>query len=90
MDSAVFAFGSTPIQTDLIFDNLADCLKAEATMREEYARAYNEWLTWAQANKAEADYPDSDPFMQKRIGLQTLTGGRPPGRKVPDPYGGGI
>jgi hypothetical protein len=67
----VLVFGTTPIETGLIFDSLDDCLKAEQTMRDDYARAYDAWRTWAQANKAESDYPDSDMFMQKRTGLQT-------------------
>ena len=77
----IFVFGAAPFKTDLVFDNLDDCLKAEATMREEYARAYNEWLTWAQANKAEADYPDSDSSCRsgsayRRAGLAFLTNDR--------------
>ena len=56
-----------PVETGMIFDSLDDCLKAEDTMRANYARAYNDWLTWAKAHQAEADYPTSDDFMKKRM-----------------------
>ena len=55
----VFALGSTPIETGLMFDSLDDCLKAEQNMRAEYLRDYNAWVAWAQANKAESDYPEA-------------------------------
>ena len=35
----VLVFGSHPVETNLLFDNLDACLKAEETMRKEYARA---------------------------------------------------
>ena len=38
----VLVFGSHPVETDLLFDNLDACLKAEETMRTEYARAYSQ------------------------------------------------
>jgi hypothetical protein len=47
----VLVFGA-PVETNLIYDNLGDCLKAELTMRNEYARAYSEG-TWAQASQGE-------------------------------------
>lgn len=31
-----------PIKTDLVFDNLASCLEAEAQMRKEWAELYKE------------------------------------------------
>ena len=60
-----------PVETGMIFDSLDDCLKAEDTMRANYARAYNDWLTWAKTHQAEADYPTSDDFMKKRMGIET-------------------
>jgi hypothetical protein len=42
-----------------MFDSLDDCLKAEQNMRAEYLRDYNAWVAWAQANKAESDYPEA-------------------------------
>ena len=39
---------NTPIKTDLVFNNLSDCLSAETQMRKEWAELYN------QAQKSEA------------------------------------
>src|SRR6185437_14028699 len=41
----VLVFGSHPVETNLLFDSLDACLKAEETMRTEYARAYSQG-TW--------------------------------------------
>ena len=60
-----------PVETGMIFNSLDECLKAEDTMRGDYARAYNDWLTWAKTHQAEADYPTSDDFMKKRMGIET-------------------
>ena len=38
MKGILLVFGSHPIETDLLFDSLDTCLKAEETMRKEYAR----------------------------------------------------
>ena len=35
----VLVFGTHPVETNLLFDNLDACLKAEENMRKEYARA---------------------------------------------------
>jgi hypothetical protein len=67
----VFVFGATPIQTNLIFDSLDDCLKAEESMRNDYARVYKEWHDWAEANPKEANFPESDKFMRNRDGMET-------------------
>ena len=34
----VLVFGSHPVETNLFFDTIDACLKAEETMRTEYAR----------------------------------------------------
>jgi hypothetical protein len=39
----VVVFGAKPVQTDLVFNTLDDCLKAEEQMRAEYTRAYDHW-----------------------------------------------
>lgn len=39
---------NSPVKTDLVFNNLSDCLAAESQMRKEWVDAYN------QAQKAEA------------------------------------
>jgi hypothetical protein len=67
----VLVFGATPIETGLFFDSLDDCLKVEETMRNEYARVYNTWHAWAEANLKEAGYPKSDKFMRNRDGIET-------------------
>jgi hypothetical protein len=41
----VLVFGSHPVETNLFFDTLDACLKAEETMRTEHARAYSQG-TW--------------------------------------------
>lgn len=33
---------NTPVKTDLVFENLAECLAAEAHMRKEWTEAYNQ------------------------------------------------
>ena len=33
---------NTPIKTDLVFNNLADCLSAENQMRKEWAELYDQ------------------------------------------------
>ncbi len=66
----IVVFGTYAVKTDLIFDRLDECLKAEAEARAEYARAYSEWLDWARQNPKEASYPKSQQFMTKRIGLE--------------------
>lgn len=68
----VVILGTTPVKTDLVFDNLRECLMAEEDMREEYVNAFNEWLAWAQENPEESGYPSSQEFMMNRIGLRHL------------------
>ena len=38
----VVVFGTMPVETNLIFNSLDDCLKAEEAMRAEYVRAYGQ------------------------------------------------
>jgi len=35
---------NTPVKTDLVFDTLIDCLKAESEMRQQWANVYNATL----------------------------------------------
>ena len=35
--------GVTPVQTDVQFDKLSDCLSAEEQLRNTYADAYEAW-----------------------------------------------
>lgn len=65
----VLTFGVSPVKTDLVFNSLDDCLKAEDQMRAEYARTFNLWLAWAQKNPTDSGYPNSQKAMEVRIGL---------------------
>ena len=61
----VLVFGTHPVETNLVFDNLDACLKAEENMRKEYARAYSQG-TWG-AGIGEAN----DPSVVSRFGQRT-------------------
>lgn len=50
--------GKEPVKTNLIYDSLDDCMKAEELMRSEYAAHYNKWLEWAKKHPKESGYPD--------------------------------
>ena len=65
----VWVAGVSMIETDLVFDTLDECLRAEQTMRNESSRVYNDWLTWAKKNPVESNYPKSQEFMKMRFGL---------------------
>jgi hypothetical protein len=60
-----------PIKTNLTYDSLSACLAADEQVRAEHAKEFNVWMTWAAQNPSESAYPDSQAFMQKRIGLDT-------------------
>jgi len=60
----VLVFGSYPVETNLLFDNHDAGLKAEQTMRREYARAYSE-SAWDTANQS------SDLSTMSRYGQKT-------------------
>jgi hypothetical protein len=62
----VLVFGTHPVETNLLFDNLDACLKAEENMRKEYARAYSQ-STWTIGNIGQA----SDPSVVSRYGQKT-------------------
>jgi hypothetical protein len=62
----VLVFGSYPVETNLLFDNLDACLKAEQTMRKEYARSYSQSI-WTEGNIGQA----SDPSVVSRDGQKT-------------------
>jgi hypothetical protein len=67
----VIVFGLSPVKSDLVFDSLQECLQAEENIRSEYARNYNAWLEWAKQNPSTSNYPESDPFIRKRGGLDS-------------------
>jgi hypothetical protein len=63
----VLVFGTHPVETDLIYDNIDACLKAEETMRKEYAQAYSKG-TWTAQDLGQT----SDPSVASRYGLKTV------------------
>jgi hypothetical protein len=71
MDAPCPYLRTIPVKTELLFDTIDDCLKAEEQMRGEYARVYNSWHAWAEANQKEAQYPDSQKFNWRRDGMET-------------------
>lgn len=40
----VVILANTPVKTDLVYSTLADCLRAEQTMRQQWAEVYNDAL----------------------------------------------
>ena len=54
-------------EMNLLFDNLDACLKAEQTIRKEYARSYSQ-STWTEETLAKR----SDPSVVSRYGAKTL------------------
>jgi hypothetical protein len=66
----VAVFGTMPVKTDLVFNSIGECLKAEEAMRAAYTQAFNLWQGWAKKNPTEAAYPGSERFQMKRIGLE--------------------
>ena len=65
----VMVFGTAPIETQLLFPTLQECLSAEEAVRAEYADAYNQWNTWARANPDESGLPESEAFQRHRTGI---------------------
>ena len=55
--------------TNLTFGTLQQCLDAEDQMRRGYAEAYNAWSEWARNDPQVSGYPDSQTFMESKIGL---------------------
>jgi len=62
----VLVFGTHPVETNLVYDNLDACLKAEQSMRMEYAQAYSKGSWATDAGQA------SDPSLTSRYGLKTI------------------
>lgn len=66
----IVVFGVGPVKTDLVFDSIDECLRAEEAMPDTYARHYTEWLRWAQQNQAVSGYPTSRGFQLKPLGME--------------------
>jgi hypothetical protein len=60
--------GVTPVQTDLQFDKLSDCLSAEQQLRNTYADAYQAWDKLAATNiERRRDYRKARELQERRL-----------------------
>jgi hypothetical protein len=60
--------GTTPVQTDLQFDKLSDCLSAEEQLRKTYADAYEAWERAASESiDRRRDYRKAREFQERRL-----------------------
>jgi hypothetical protein len=60
--------GVTPVQTDVQFDKLSDCLSAEEQLRNTYAEAYEAWDRSAAVNiERRRDYRKAREFQERRL-----------------------
>lgn len=66
----VIVYGLAPVKTELLFDNLSACLKAETAMRAEWARAMND----AAGPRTIAQFHQTDPAGAAFISKQTTHG----------------
>jgi hypothetical protein len=64
----VLVGGVTPVQTDLQFDKLQDCLSAEEQLRNTYAEAYEAWDRSAAINvERRRDYRRARDYQERRL-----------------------
>jgi len=60
--------GVTPVQTDVQFEKLSDCLSAEEQLRNTYAEAYDAWDKSAAINiERRRDYRKARQFQERRL-----------------------
>ena len=60
--------GVTPVQTDLQFDKLSDCLSAEEQLRTTYADAYEAWDRLAASRiERRRDYRKARELQERRF-----------------------
>src|SRR5689334_6022671 len=60
--------GVTPVQTDLQFEKLSDCLSAEEQLRKTYAEAYDAWEKSAVVGiERRRDYRKARDFQERRL-----------------------
>lgn len=60
--------GVTPVQTDLQFDKLSDCLSAEEQLQSTYAEAYEAWDKSAATNiERRRDYRKAREIQERRL-----------------------
>ena len=93
--------GVTPVQTDLQFEKLSDCLSAEEQLRSTYADAYEAWDKLAATNiERRRDYRKARDFQERRLAntgtciphagtdqpvATARSGEQPPGTTSPQP-----
>jgi hypothetical protein len=61
----VLVFGSHPMETGLLYNSLDDCVKAEMTMRSEWARIAAAW------QKEYREQPVTEGFIAKQSPMGT-------------------
>jgi hypothetical protein len=60
--------GVAPLQTDLQFDKLSDCLSAEEQLQTAYSEAYEAWDKLAATNiERRRDYRKAREFQERRL-----------------------
>ena len=57
----MMAMGTTPIQTNLVYDDLQACYAAEEKIAAEYADVFNQWL------KTNGDTSLVPPYVKQRV-----------------------
>ena len=68
MDFVVLVGGMTPVQTDVQFDRLTDCLSAEEQLRRTYADAFEAWDKWAATNiERRRDYVKARELQARKL-----------------------
>jgi hypothetical protein len=64
----VLVGGVIPVQTDLQFGRLTDCLSAEEQLRKAYADAYEAWDKWAVSNiERRRDYVKARELQARKL-----------------------
>ena len=64
----VLVGGVIPIQTDLQFGRLTDCVSAEEQLRKAYADAYEAWDKWAVSNiERRRDYVKARELQARKL-----------------------
>lgn len=69
----VMVFGTSPVKTDMVFDTLEQCIEADDAMRTAYANEYNAWLARAKADPKKYNYPASQKYFQRKLGIENTS-----------------
>jgi hypothetical protein len=57
----MMAMGTTPVQTNMLYDDLQACYSAEEKITAEYTNAFNQWF------KANGDSSIVPPYVKQRV-----------------------